>query len=135
MNIKLGKFDKKYFNSLKDKDEILMNQKGKYYAILFEKEKVGIVGYIPANFPKDSGFIQVIIDPKFRGKGLSKIAEDLLAKKHNLHILYATIKKENIPSIKSHKKSGFNEIGKQKTNELRKNNFLKDNEIRLEKKF
>jgi RimJ/RimL family protein N-acetyltransferase len=135
MEINLGKFDKEYFETLDGHEEISLIENGVYYIILCNDEKAGLVGYIPAKFPNDSGFVQIIIDTHFRGQGLVKIAEDLLVQKHNLKILYATIKKENIVSIRAHQKIGFKIINDKKLSGLRKNGFLKENEIRLEKEY
>jgi len=131
-DIVLSKFDMKFFNSLKDKKEIILDlRNGIYHTILFNNKKVGIVGYIKT---KDSkiGFVQIIISPKFRGKGFM-ISEDILAKKYNLKVLLATIKKENVQSIKAHKKIGFIEFPKQKYSDKYK--MLSKDKVRLYKKY
>ena len=134
MEINLDKFEKEYFETLDGREGILLSESGVYHVILFDNKKAGIVGYIPSKFPKNSGFVQIIISPEFRGQGILKIAEDLLAQKYNLDILYATIKKENIISIRAHQKTGFQLLNDKRLRELRKNGVLKENEIRLEKR-
>ncbi len=132
MEIKIGEFDQEYFDNLEERDKVLFTEKGFFHIILCDKQKAGIVGFIPSKFPENSGFVQIIISPEFRGRGIVNIAEYLLAQKYKLKILYATIKKENVASIYAHQKSGFQKIEDKK---LRKKGLLKENEIRMKKVF
>jgi len=116
MKIKLDKFDKSYLKTLQGKEEIVVFENGIYHTILCDNIKAGIVGYFPAKFPKNSGFVQIVISPDFRGKGILEIAENLLAEKYGLQTLFATIKKDNITSIRAHEKIGFKMIDDKKLN-------------------
>ena len=133
MEINLDQFDKEYLETLDRHKKILFTENGNYYTIICNNKKAGVVGYIPAKISKNAGFVQIVIDPKFRGQGIVEISENLLAQRHKLNILYETIKKENIASIRAHQKIGFQMINNKKLNELRKSGFLKENEIRLKK--
>lgn len=134
-NLKLGEFDEKYFKALDGHEKILLAEKGIYHTILFDDEKIGIVGYIPAKFPDNSGFVQIIITPNHRGEGTVEIAENLLVQKYNLKILYATIEKTNMASIRAHQKIGFTAMSDKKLTDLKEKGLLKENEVRLEKTY
>lgn len=133
--MKLENFDKYFFELIDGCEKVSIAKDGKYHTIIVDDKKVGIVGFIPAKYSKNTGFIQIIIIPKFRGKGLVKQAENLLAKKYKLKRLYATIRKDNIASICVHQKIGFKMLSKEKLNFLREKNFLGKNEIRLVKRY
>lgn len=73
--------------------------------------------------------------PEYKGKGIAKIAEDLLVRKHKISKLYATIDKNNIASIKSHLKLGFIYESEGELIKLRKNGYLKHKQVRLYKLY
>jgi RimJ/RimL family protein N-acetyltransferase len=107
MDIQLGQFNKEYLNSLKGQDKIYYEENGIFYNIICDRENIGVVGYIQSRAENNAGFVQIVLDPKFRGKGIVQIAEDMLAKKHGLKKLYAKIELSNETSIKAHLKAGF----------------------------
>lgn len=133
--IKLKKFDKEFYENLKEKEKIAVNDSRKYHTIIYNRKKVGIVGFLPSLKNKKEGFVQIILDKKFRGKGFVGEAEELLAKRHKLKILFATIEKANIPSIKAHRRMGFKILDECRLKKLIKMGLLKKEEIRLSKIF
>jgi len=134
MKIELGGFDKEFLENLEDKEMVSDSPETIYHAIFCDGEKVGVIGFFPAKFP-DTGFVQYVIDPNFRGKGITIQAIDLLVVKYNLKILYATIKKDNLASIRVSQKAGFQILTEKEMDELRQKSFLQSDEIRLEKHF
>ncbi len=128
----LTQFNEKYFKSLEGHKKILSpNHRTIYYTIIFRGIKVGIVGYFIPYFPKKSGFIQILIDPMYRGKGLAKQAINELIKKGWLEVLFSTIENSDVSSLKCFLKFGFKFISEKRMIELRKKSFLKENELRL----
>jgi len=138
-NIKLSSFDNHYYNTLpkEDKELILIDlKKGKYHTILLNSSiKVGVIGYIPTKMDPKIGFLQIIIDPKYRSKGIFSKSIKLLAKEHNLKEVWSTIKKDNIVSIKAHLKDGFKQFSEDKLEQWREVYLLDPDEVRLYKKF
>ena len=132
--MKLTDFDKDFYESIPGKDEIGVSKKGTYQTVVIDGKKAGIVGFIPSKF-KDMAFFQILIAPEFRGQGLTKEAEEMLAKEHRITEMLATIKKDNVTSIKAHEKAGFEYLPEQKLIDLREKGFLKDDETRLIKKM
>lgn len=136
-SIELGKFDKEFFYSLPGKRELYHNKKDcRYYTILYNGEKAGIVGFCwSARKPENEGFAQIIIQEKFRGKSILKTAYDLLVKKENLVALYASINNNNVSSIKSHLSAGFKKVSSKREEELRGSGFLQKGYSRYVKKY
>jgi RimJ/RimL family protein N-acetyltransferase len=112
----LVEFDKDYFYFIsKDSKEKwkaigMENCKNqRYYTAISENNvKLGIVGIYDTE--DEQNITHIIIDPKFRGKGLLPKFYDLLLQKEELSFLTATVKIDNIPSIKSHEKAGFRKV-------------------------
>jgi len=133
MTISLGQFDEKLFLSIEGHEEVRYVDKGVYHTILIDGQKAGVVGYIPMQNSKGENqyFVQIIISSEDRGKGLTKLAEDLLAKTYHLSHLFATIDTNNIASLKAHQKAGFCEIDREIIASLREKGFLKVGQTRL----
>ncbi|EKD57520.1 MAG: hypothetical protein ACD_57C00253G0001 [uncultured bacterium] len=108
-----------------------------YHTFLVDGESAGVVGYIPGvNTQGESiGFVQVAIAQVYRGRGLTKAAEDLLAKRYKLACLYATIDLKNTDSLIAHKKAGFTEFDKETINQLHSKGLLNENQTRMYKKY
>lgn len=137
MKTELAEFDQAFFDSLAEKDVVHPPNSDitHYHVIVVGGKKVGIVGFVEPKTPVKErvGFIQVILLPEFRGKGLLEKAENLLIKRYGLKIVWAKIKKSNQSSYKSHLRAGFKETSKLEQQRLRRDGFLKSDEIRLEK--
>lgn len=112
----LAEFDKEYFYSIsKDgKEEWIAfgmenckNQR--YYTVIGDGGvKLGIIGVYDTE--NEQNITHIVIDPKFRGKGLLSKFYDQLLEKENLSFLIATINIDNIASVKSHEKAGYEKI-------------------------
>jgi len=136
-NITLKTLDLNFFKTISGHDQVLINVQGVYHTIIVNGEKAGNVGFIPKQNSKGEKIylVQIVLLNEFRGKGITKLAEDLLAEKYHLPHLYATIEKSNIASIKAHLKAGFQEVDKITLNTLYKNGFIKKGQTRLLKEY
>lgn len=135
IEVKLANFDDSFLKSLPDFRKIGLDLKGIYHTIIINGQKAGVVGYIPAKGEEKTGFVQIILKDDFRGLGLMALVEELLARKYNLKTLLATIKKDNLASIRAHEKSGFKLLSAKELDDLRKKGFLKEDEFRFFKNF
>lgn len=131
--ITLADFDDSFYKTIPGHEEARVEKSGVYYTILVDGVKAGIVGYLPGASTKEVYFVQIAIAPEFRGTGLVGIAEDLLASKHELPALTATVDKSNVASLKAHLKAGFQEIDSAKLASMREQGFLKEGQTRLVK--
>ena len=122
-----------YYKKLpQDKKHILYNPKlaDYYILVLNNKFNAGITGLFPGKSNKKIGFFQIYIEKQYRGKGILKIAANLIFQKYNLSILVSTIKKSNVASIKAHIKAGFKELDKEQQDRLIKKGLQKKDEVR-----
>lgn len=127
--LELRLFDKDFFNSLEDKEKIMLSDTNYFHTIYQDNQKVGIIGIIKYNF------IQIVLKKEFRGKNLLGPLYDLIVQKYNLDKLQASIDLLNIISIKAHKKIGFTEINKEELIRLKNLKLLKPNQTRLTKTY
>jgi len=132
----LNDFDEKFYKSIEGYRKTISPSRGvMYHTIVVDNEKVGVVGYFPVKKNKQAGFVQIALLLKFRGKGFVKKAEELLVKKYDIKLLWATVDKDNIASIKAHLKIGFRQLSDKEIQRLIKDGFLKRDQIRLVKGF
>lgn len=137
-SISLGEFSQPFFDSVDDNQYIqgpTIGDEQNFHTILSDGLPIGIVGFLP---PKnialaDTGFVQILLKPEYRGRGLLGEAYELLASRHNLKTLYATIYKDNQTSIRAHQKIGFRLLPKEKMDYLRERGLLDKDDLRLEK--
>jgi hypothetical protein len=89
MKVNLDQFDNEYFNSIGANKEILCSENGFYYTILCDNEKAGVISFVPVPVTdsENSGYVQIVIDPKFKEEKeeIVKAAEDLIAQRHSLN--------------------------------------------------
>ncbi|MFA5128596.1 MAG: GNAT family N-acetyltransferase [Patescibacteria group bacterium] len=110
----LADFDMEYFKNLEGKDGwIALGQENcknqKYHTVIGEGgEKLGIVGVYDTE--DEQNITHIVIDQKYRGKGLVPKFYEALMGKEDLNTLIATIDRKNRPSIVSHERAGFKKV-------------------------
>lgn len=136
-NLDLREFEQDFFDQLETAGQIKQpgfNVLPYFHTVYANGERAGIVGYYPTSLP-DTGNVEIILAPEFRGKGLIEKVYTELAEKHNLKNLYATINRRNMTSIAAHEKIGFKRLSEEKLSELRAKSLIGSEEVRLEKKI
>jgi ribosomal protein S18 acetylase RimI-like enzyme len=118
--------------------DILVDEKGIYYHFTdIDNEDTdnsgGLLGFIISK-DKKTAFVQIYLEPDYRGLGLPYPLLVLFANLNKLDTVQATINKSNIASIKSCKKMGF-EIDNERRNYLINKGLLQEDQIRLVKEF
>ena len=132
--ISLGEFNQEFFESLDGARQIVaptMTNERYYHTIFVEGEPAGIVGFVPSQSLSDTGFVQIVLAPAYRGKGLIGKIYDRLIELHSLKTLYATIEKSNTASIRAHNKIGFKMLSEIELENLRAKGLLQSEEIRM----
>lgn len=134
--INLGDFNQEFFESLDGARHIVaptFNSEKYYHTVFVEGENAGIVGFVPSQTLPDTGFVQIVLAPAYRGKGLVGKIYDRMIELHGLKTLYATIDKTNTTSIHAHEKIGFKILPEEELNDLRNQGLLEPYEIRMKR--
>ena len=137
-DVTLGDFNQEYFDSLPDTDKIVapaFGQEDFYHTVYVEGQPIGIAGVIPSKKLPDTAFMQIVLTPDWRGKGLIEPVYEKLTELHDLKTLYATIDNDNKNSQLAHKKLGFKPLSDDKIADLRARGLLASDAIRLEKEI
>lgn len=85
---------------------------GGTYWDIHEEGKRGRRGFV--GYRKDDegdSWVEVYVEPKYRGKGIAIRAEKLLADKLKVPRMWAYIASWNKPSEKAHKRGGYTRVG------------------------
>lgn len=138
--ITLSDFNQEFFDSLDDNYQIkgpALGQEQYFHTILVDGLRAGVVGYLPPRnvLLDDAGFVQIVLAPEFRGRGLIGPIYELLAERHGLKTLYGTVTKKNTLSLRAHEKIGFRLLSEEKMADLRRRGLLGEDEVRLEKEI
>ena len=134
--VSLGEFSQEFFEDLADSRQIVaptFATERYYHTVFVDGERAGIVGFVPSEHLVDTGFVQIVLAPAYRGKGLIGKIYDRMIELHSLKTLYATIEKANSASLRAHDKIGFKLLPETEQESLREKGLLKPYEVRLEK--
>lgn len=132
--INLGEFNQEFFESLDGSRHIVsptIATEKYYHTVYVEGENAGIVGFIPVAGAPYTGFVQIVLAPAYRGKGLIEKIYDRMIEIHGLKTLYATIDKTNTTSIRAHEKIGFKMLPEAELADLRNQGLLESYEVRM----
>lgn len=126
--------DPAYARSIPGFNEIIYDtNRGRYNTIYYNGNRAGIIGYIPSS--DGGGYVQTLIDPAYRGRGIAVVAKELLASKYGLHKLYATVRSNNWSSIRSIWHAGFHKLSQVELSRLRRAGKLKKGYTRYYKLY
>lgn len=134
-DLRLGDFEQDFFDQLDTAGQIKQpsfDVLPYFHTVYANGERAGIVGYHPTGL-SDTGNVEIILAPEFRGKGLIGKVYEVLADHHNLKNLYATINRRNMTSLAAHEKIGFKRLSEEKLSELRARGLIGPEEVRLAK--
>lgn len=136
--VSLGEFNQEFFEDLPDSREInppSFTTERYYHTVFVDGERAGIVGFVPSQNMPDTGFVQIVLAPAYRGKGLIGKIYERMVELHSLKTLYATIEKANSASLRAHDKIGFKLLSEEEQEILRNKGLLKPYEVRLVKEI
>lgn len=137
-HISLGDFNQEYFDSLADNRRIVaptFKNEDFYHTVYADGQPIGVAGVILSSTLSDTGFVQIVLTPDWRGRGLIGPIYRKLAERHDLTTLYATIDEDNKVSQQAHRKLGFKSLSSEKIADLRQRGLLQPNQIRLIKEL
>lgn len=98
-----------WFKTLKERNDRVD------YTITYDGEPAGIIGLLNINFnKKDAEYYICVGEERFKGKGIAKVATDLLIKegyrKFELENIYLYTEVENVRAQKLFEKCGFEKV-------------------------
>lgn len=95
--------------------EHIQDQSERRFVVVSQEERMGLVELVEINLIHRSAEIQIIIDPKFQGRGLASIAMNKALRYGfnvlNLHKVYLYVDKDNAKAVHIYAKLGFKPEG------------------------